>query len=104
MHYKTIVLGLLIQRPRLHVQLKKERKLLSTLEQYAKDFKASHEAWQAQLSQAKPSSDPAQIASEALELALQDLEDCLRSEFPEDSEPQSLEVSTTFHRRPTPPA
>jgi hypothetical protein len=79
MQYKTIVLELLQQRPEMHEQLRKERKLLTTLEFYAKELKTSHEAWKELLDQAKPGSDQSQIASEALEIALKGLEDRLPS-------------------------
>jgi len=104
MLYKTIVLELLEQRPRLHEELKQQRKLLATVGQYATELKASHEARQAELSLAKPESDPIQIASEALEMALKELEDRLPKEFPEDVEPELLEETMTFLRRHTPPA
>jgi len=45
MQYKTIILQLLQQRPQMHEQLRQERKLLPTLEIYAKELKASHEDW-----------------------------------------------------------
>ena len=79
MLYKTIVLELLEQRPQMHDQLRKERKLLTTLEYYAKELKESHEAWKETLAQQKPGSDPSQVRSEALELALKELEDRLPS-------------------------
>jgi hypothetical protein len=104
MQYKTIVLELLIQRPRLHVRLKQQHLLISTLEQYAKNLKTSHEAWETQLSQAKPGSDPAQIASEALEIAIQELENGLPCGSEQDDEPVSLDAAMTFLRRHTPPA
>jgi len=79
MQYKTIVLELLQQRPEMHEQLRKERKLLTTLEFYAKELKESHEAWKETLGQQRPGSDQSQIASEAMELALKELEDRLPS-------------------------
>lgn len=106
MQYKTIVLHLLEQNPEIYSQLRRQRKLLPTLELYAQDLKASHEAWQAQLFQTNPQSQPTQIASEALELALQELENRLRCESlpAEDDEPISLEAAMTSLRRHTPPA
>ena len=104
MHYKTIVLELIEQRPEMHEQLRKQRKLLETVELYAKELKASHEAWKDQLSQTRPGSDPSQIASEALELALKELEDSLPAMSPPDaSEPLSLEDAMAFICRHTPP-
>jgi hypothetical protein len=68
MQYKTIIHELLQQRPQMHEQLRKDRKLLPTMELYAKELKRSHEAWKEQLSQQRPDSDPSQVASEALPL------------------------------------
>jgi hypothetical protein len=105
MQYKTIVLELLQQRPEIYDQLRKQRLLLSTLELFASELKARHEAWQYLLAQAKPGSDPSQIASEALEIALQGLEDFLSSGSPpNDSEPLSLDAAMAFLRHHTPPA
>jgi hypothetical protein len=103
MHYKTIILELLEQKPQIHDQLRRQRLLLPALDLYAENLKTSHEAWQAQLSQAKPQSAPLQIASEALELALKDLEGHLPSEsLPETDEPLSLEEAMEYLRRHTP--
>ena len=105
MQYKTIILELLQQRPEMHNQLRKNRKLLLTLERYAKELKTSHQAWKELLSQAKPGSDPSQIASEALEMALKEMEDRLPTESPpNETEPFSLEAAMAFIRRHTPPA
>jgi hypothetical protein len=102
MQYKTIILELLQQRPEMHDQLRKDRKLLPTLELYARELKTSHEAWKEVLSQAKPGSDPSQIASEALEIALKELEDRLPSAPPrEDQEALSLDGAMAFIRRHT---
>jgi hypothetical protein len=101
MQYKTIILELLQQRPEMHEQLRKERKLLPALELYAKELKTSHEAWKEVLTQAKPESDPSQIASEAMELALKDLEDRLPSASPDDNHPLSLDEAMAFIRRHT---
>ncbi len=77
MQYKTIVLELLRQRPELHEQLRLTRRLLPTLETCSKELKASHETWKETLATANPGSDPSQIASEAMELAVKELEDRL---------------------------
>jgi len=82
MRYKTIILELLQQRPKMHDQLRKDRKLLPTMERYAKELKASHEAWKQLLSELRPGSDTSQIASEALEIAIKELEDRLPTESP----------------------
>jgi hypothetical protein len=104
MHYKTIILELLQQRPEMHEQLRKERKLLTTLDFYAKALKESHEAWKEQLASANPASDPSQISSEALEMALKDLEDRLPPVSPQDeSGLPTLEEATAYlvQLRPT---
>jgi hypothetical protein len=104
MHYKTIVLELIQGQPKLHDQLRNSRTLLATVNQVAAALKESHEAWKEQLAQARPGSDPSQIASEALELAMNDLLESLPSE-PEDNmqEPFSLDAAMNYLRRHTPP-
>ena len=105
MQYKTIVLHLLEERPKMHDRLRKNRLLLPTMERLANELKTSHEAWKDTLSQARPGSDASQIASEALEMALKELEDSLPSESPPDEdEPLTLEAAMAFLRRHTPPA
>jgi hypothetical protein len=105
MQYKTLVLQLLRQRRELHNQLKASRTLLQEVDRYALELKAGHEAWQANLSQARPDSDPSQIASEALEMALKELEERLPAPHPEeDSEALSLEGAIAFIRDRTPTA
>jgi hypothetical protein len=104
MQYKTMVLELLKQRPQMYEQLRKQRMLLPALGLYARGLKASHEAQQALLSQIKPGSDPSQIASEALEIALQELEASLPpASQAEDDEPPSLAAAMAYFRRHTPP-
>ena len=51
------------------------------MESYARELRASHLAWQELLSPLRPGRDQSQIASEALEMALKELEDRLPSEF-----------------------
>jgi hypothetical protein len=91
MQYKTIVHELLQQRTELHEQLRLTRRLKPTLETCARELKASHEAWKERLSQAKPGSDLNQIASEALEIATQELVDRLPSGQADENEPLSLD-------------
>jgi chromosome segregation ATPase len=101
MQYKTIVHELLQQRPQMREQLRKSRRLLPTLEQYAKELKTSHEAWQEMLAQVRPGSNWNQIASEAFEIALKEMEDRLPSESPQDDNaPQVLDAAMLFLRRP----
>jgi hypothetical protein len=104
MHYKTMVLELLQQRPLLHDQLRKNRTLLEVVEFLAIELKDRHQAWTERLSQARPESAPEQLASEGLELALQELEESfLPSESPDEGEPLSLDEAMVFLRRHTPP-
>ena len=77
MQYKTIVLQLLEQHPELYNQLRKRRQLLPALETYSLQLKTLHEEEKDALSQAMPDSDPIQINSEALEIALKLFEDRL---------------------------
>jgi len=44
MQYKTIIHELLQQRPQMHEQLRKDRKLLPAMELYARELKRDHEA------------------------------------------------------------
>ena len=96
MRYKTIVLELLQQHPEIHNHLRSKRTLLPMMELYARQLKARHEAWMERLSPTRPGSDPSQVASEALEIALKELENCLGS--PEDSGPLSVEGAIAFIR------
>ena len=97
MQYKTMVLELLQQHPEIYNQLRSERMLLPMLELYASQLKASHEIWQERLAQARPNSDQSQIASEALEIAVQKLEDYLTSGVsPNDSDPLPLDAAMAF--------
>ncbi len=84
LQYKTIVLELLQQQTKLHEQLRSTGQLMSALESYALELKENHEAWKETLAQARPGSDPTQIASEALELAIQELRERLPSQAPPD--------------------
>ena len=102
MHYKTIILELLQQRPQTHEELRQQRTLLSTLETYAQELKVSHETWKEQLAQAKPDSEPSQISSEALEMALKELEDRLPpASRLDDQEPFSPNQAIAFARNPS---
>ena len=99
MHYKSIIHDLLQQRPQMHDQLRKSRKLLPALEQYARELKNSHEAWKEMLSQLRPGSDPTQITSEAMEMAVKEMEDRLPSASPQDgNEAQILDAAMLFLR------
>jgi hypothetical protein len=104
MHYKSFVHELLKQRPEMHEQLCRSRKLLATLNLYASQLKTSHEAWKDRLTQRKPGHGECQIASEALEIALKELENCLPSRVPpQGSEPLSLDEAIAYVRGRMPP-
>jgi hypothetical protein len=97
MQYKTITLELLRARTELYEQLRLTHKLLPTLETWATELKASHENWKQTLAEAKPGSEPSQLASEALEMALKELEDRLPPAVPGDEKaPLSLEEAMAF--------
>ncbi len=101
MQYKSIIHDLLQQRPQMHDQLRKSRKLLPTLELYARELKTSHEAWKEMLLQLRPGSDKSQLASEALELALKEMEDRLPTASSQDGNPALvLDAAMLFLRRP----
>ncbi|MBI1347075.1 hypothetical protein GC163_12390 [bacterium] len=102
MQYKTIVLELLQQQTEMHDQLRKERKLLPALEFYARELKTSHEAWKETLSQSNPASNLSQIASEAMEMAVKELEDRLQTaSHDNDQEALSLDAAMAFVRNRT---
>jgi hypothetical protein len=82
MQYKRILLHLLERNPQMYEQMRRQRKMLPTLEYHARELKILHEAWMEILSQATPLSDETQIACEALELAIQDLQDRLSGGSP----------------------
>ena len=72
MLYKTIILELLQdQYPKLHERLRASRTLLSTLDQQATALKRYHEDWMDELSTGEAGQRSGQIASEALELAIE---------------------------------
>lgn len=97
MLYKTIILSLLQGRPQMHERLRKNRKLLPALEFYAKELKSNHEAWKETLLLAMPDSDPSQIASDAMEIALQEMEARLPSASPRsEAEVLSLDEAVAF--------
>jgi hypothetical protein len=94
---------MLKQRTRFHEQLRKDHNLLITMEICAKELKASHEAWKETLAQSRPGSDASQISSEALELAIQELEDRLPDESPRaEEEPLSLDAAMAFISKASP--
>jgi hypothetical protein len=104
MQYKTITLELIRERPELYERLRSTKRLLPSMDAYAIDLKTRHEAWKQAIARQRPGSDPSQVASEALELAIEDLQASLPSESPKDeAEPISLNAAMEFLRRHTPP-
>jgi hypothetical protein len=105
MQYKTIILELIQSQTKLHDRLCLDRQLLSTVNSYAVDLKASHEEWKDRLSQSRPNSDPSQIAAEAMELAIEELSARMPSEsLKGEAEPMPLDAAMSYIRRHTPPA
>ena len=105
MHYKTIILELIQDRPELYEALRTSKRLLPALDTYAIDLKNSHEAWKARIAQTRGGSDPMQVASEAMELAIEEFQEHLPCDSPSDGEePLSLDAAMRFIRRATPPA
>ena len=103
MHYKTIVLEILRNRPELHEKLRLSRTLLTTLNLYSSRLKANHEAWMDRLSRVKSGSERSQLASEALEIAVQEMEDSLgTSNFLLETEALSLDGAMAFTPGPKP--
>ena len=95
MQYKTITLELLKDRPQMYEQLRSQRKLLESLDFYSAQLKDSHEFWKDRLAQLRPGSDETQIASEALEIALQELVDSLPpASTTSEGDPSSPEATT----------
>ena len=99
MQYKTITMELIQEQPELYEQLRSSKRLLPAIDAYATELKDSHEAWKDQLGRANPNSDPRQVASEAMELAIQDLQRRLPCASPMDeAEPLSLDAAMSFLR------
>jgi hypothetical protein len=85
MQYKTITLELIQENPELYERLRSTKRLLPSMDAYAIDLKSLHDQWKERLSNKHPGSDPRQIASEALELAIQDLQALLPCASPKDA-------------------
>jgi hypothetical protein len=102
MQYKTITLELIQDRPELHQQLTSSRTLLSTVNQLAGLLRAVHLTTIEQLRSTRPQVSPQQLSSEAMELALQQLEEALALPSQPD-EAFSLDLAIAYLRRHTPP-
>jgi hypothetical protein len=70
MQYKTIVLALLQENPTRYRLLQAQRKLMPTLTRTARTLKERHAYWIETLSKEQLGSDPRQLSSEALEIAV----------------------------------
>ncbi len=95
-YFKTITLGILEENGR--------KPRMEELDRYARLLKSSHTEWKAHLKQENPNRSNGQIASEALELAIMDLQDCLASDTaPEELQglPLSLDAAMHFIRNQT---
>jgi hypothetical protein len=79
MQYKTIALELIQENEALYEQLRSSKMLTTAMDTYAAELKQSHESWKHQLSEKMPGNDERQIASEAMEMAVQELRDRLPS-------------------------
>ena len=104
MQYKNIALELIQDRPELYERLRSCKRLLPAMDAYALDLKALHEAWMDQLGQARPGSDPSQVSSEAMELAIEELQARLPSESSTDEAELMIDGAMAFLRHHTPPA
>ena len=105
MHYKTIVLELLTANAPLHDRLKANKQVLATMNQMAVELKANHQLWIERLTARSGADDPRLIASQALELALAELERrLLPSESTEAEATVDLDSAMAYLRRHTPPA
>lgn len=101
--YKTIVFELLRDRPALHERLRASGTLLQSMEQLAVAFRACHLSRMQQVTEARPGSEPSQLSSEALEMALQELQESLPPESPtSDDHTLSLDQAMAFLRRHMP--
>lgn len=103
--YKTIVLELLQDRPALYEQLRANTTLMESMEQLAVAFRACHLQRMKELAAVRPESDPSQLSSEAMELALNELEECLPpASSPDDdrTETFSLDQAIIFLQRHMP--
>jgi hypothetical protein len=103
--YKTIVLELIQEQPELYEQLRSTKRLLPAVDAYAIDLRSLHEAWQKAIALTRPALDPGQSAAEALEMAIEDLQERLPSASSKaEMEPTALDAAMAYLRRHTPTA
>lgn len=104
MLYKTMVLEILQQDQKLHDRLRRQRTLLPTLNHYAGQLRDRHIAWENQLHLARPASSARRIATEALELALTEIQAHLQAvSHANDDQPLTLDAAMAFLHSHTPP-
>lgn len=100
MQYKTITLNLIQEQPELYEQLRSTKRLLPAMDAYATELRAGHLATMEAFARKWPGSHPSQIASQALEMAIQELREHLCSASPKDeAEPLSLDAAMSHIRR-----
>ena len=80
MHYKSIVLELIQDRPEMYESLRSSKRLLTATEAYAVDLRTRHLELREAVALRHPGSSPEQVTIEALELAINELQDRLPSE------------------------
>jgi len=86
MLYKTIVLELLQLEEEIYSILLRHRTLMPTLDRYAMELKNIHDTWINRLTRQSPAGDPTLLSSEALELAIRDVQNRLRIEYLSDQD------------------
>jgi hypothetical protein len=99
--FKTITLRILED------QTGQPKPTLEELDRYARLLKSSHDEWTSLLREENPGWGNGQIESQALELAIMDLQDCLASASPpgeSEDQPLSLDAAMDFIRKTTRPA
>jgi hypothetical protein len=97
MQYKTIILQFLQDRPTLHHRLRESRQLLAAVNHCSTSLKKRHEELTETLARKSPGRNSRQLASEALEIALEELEANLPAEPPRpDQELLSLDAAMAF--------
>lgn len=105
MTYQTMILELMMQRPRTLKELRSNRVLFPAIELYAKQLRQIHQSWKRHLFQNSLECCEEQIASEALEFALMEVQELFPTE-PSDEVgiPFSLASLMAFLRAQTPTA
>lgn len=91
--YLTITLELIEANPTLHQRLRQQRELLTTLHRLGNELKASHQTWQLRLREQRSTDDLGLLRSQALELAVAELQERLSSSELEETETSSTEPS-----------